>query len=431
MSDEVEILKSIYPDFISTRDSDISFVQLDVPVQLGEPTAFYFSDIETALQLSLSTLPPILLHIVLTEDYPSQNPPDVAIRSSWLPAALLMRLQLLLRQMWRAEECILFDWVECIRSGAFLADLGLRSASGVTIRYSGSHHIDAQFFTTYDDQTNSDTFAKQSYACAVCLTSVKGAQCIRLTCSHVFCRTCLDDFWSLHITEGSVDRLGCPDVQCTKDGRTATEEEIARVVSPAAVERWRWLRQKILFEKDPSLVHCPMSFCQHPVPRPPESASDSGADRLRICPACSFSFCGFCKRTWHGAVAECPTSQAEQVVHEYRAADAKKREFMEARYGRIILSKLVARYEEEQLNKKWMAESTTACPGCCLTIEKSIGCNHMTCSRCTTHFCYLCGKKLDHKNPYTHFSAVGSPCYNKLFDFQTSEDREWQPMFFE
>jgi E3 ubiquitin-protein ligase RNF14 len=127
--------------------------------------------------------------------------------------------------------------------------------------------------------------------------SVKGAKCLQLACGHVFCRSCLYDYWSFSIAEGSVEKLGCPDPECVKIGRESAEEEIARVVSEQEVRRWRWLKEKIMFERDPSLVHCPMVFCQSPVPRPLESETDVGGDRLRICPACSFSFCGFCKRT--------------------------------------------------------------------------------------------------------------------------------------
>ena len=31
------------------------------------------------------------------------------------------------------------------------------------------------------------------------------------------------------------------------------------------------------------------------------------------------------------------------------------------------------------------------CPGCAVPTEKAGGCNHMTCSRCSQHWCWLCG----------------------------------------
>ncbi|KAJ7275279.1 hypothetical protein B0H12DRAFT_1041911 [Mycena haematopus] len=429
---ELEILESIFPDFISTDQSNgESDLKLEIPVQLGEPprTVRILSERkDDALTLSLTSLPPLLLDIIFTAAYPTQEPPSVSIRSSWLPPPLVFRLHGLLRDMWRPGDGVLYDWVESIRSGEFLTSLDLTLPSGaIELRHPTPQHI-ASLFSSFENSARTALFSQASYSCAVCLTSLKGAKCLQLACEHVFCRACLYDYWSFSIAEGSVEKLGCPDPECVKIGRDSKEEEIARVVSEQEVRRWRWLKEKIMFERDPSLVHCPMVFCQNPVPKPKESETDTGGDRLRICPACSFSFCAFCKRTWHGAVQDCPISQAESVVLEYLGYEegSNERQLMDARFGKTILRKLVAKYEEEQLNKKWLAESTMACPGCSLSIEKSLGCNHMTCSRCRMHFCYRCGVKLVASEPYAHFSNKSSGCYQKLFDF-VSEDREWQP----
>ncbi|KAJ7783527.1 hypothetical protein DFH07DRAFT_788086 [Mycena maculata] len=437
MSEEVQVLEAIYPDYISTDQSTSdSFLKLEIPVQLGEPSTVVLRTDDSAdsdsVTLSLTTLPPVLLHIVLCATYPASDPPDVSIRTnnSWLSPPLLLRLRDVLRAMHQPGDGILYDWVEFIRGGGFLASLDLILTSGVIeIRHSASQRL-GSLLTTYDDLARSATFSQGSYPCAVCLTTIKGAKCLQLSCMHIFCRACLFDYWSLCITEGNVEHLGCPDPECIKMGRESSEEEIARVVSEQAVQRWRWLREKLMYERDPTLVHCPMTFCQSPVSKPPESETDTGVDRLRICPACSFSFCGFCKRTWHGAVQDCPISQAETVVLEYLALEenSEERKLMELRFGKTILLKLVAKYKEEQLNKKWLANSTMACPGCSLNIEKSLGCNHMTCARCKMHFCYRCGCKLSPSDPYAHFSQAtpANGCFNKLFDF-VSEDREWVP----
>ena len=41
-----------------------------------------------------------------------------------------------------------------------------------------------------------------------------------------------------------------------------------------------------------------------------------------------------------------------------------------------------------------IAQFTRPCPGCKQPIEKSTGCNHMTCPTCHTNFCWLCGRKI-------------------------------------
>lgn len=46
-----------------------------------------------------------------------------------------------------------------------------------------------------------------------------------------------------------MSRVGCPDPKCVKEAREASEEEVRRVVTEEEVQRWKWLRQKRLFEK--------------------------------------------------------------------------------------------------------------------------------------------------------------------------------------
>lgn len=52
----------------------------------------------------------------------------------------------------------------------------------------------------------------------------------------------------------------------------------------------------------------------------------------------------------------------------------------------------------------------------------------MTCARCGQHFCYRCGDKIPASDPYLHFSTPGRPCFSKLFDYQSLDENEWQPV---
>ena len=77
-----------------------------------------------------------------------------------------------------------------------------------------------------------------------------------LECEHVFCRSCLEDFWKLCIKEGDVGRVGCPDPECVKEHREAIEEEVRRVVTEEEVLRWRWLRTKRALERGMTASGC-------------------------------------------------------------------------------------------------------------------------------------------------------------------------------
>jgi hypothetical protein len=40
----------------------------------------------------------------------------------------------------------------------------------------------------------------------------------------------------------------------------------------------------------------------------------------------------------------------------------------------------------------------------------------MTCYKCNTQFCFLCGVRLNREHPYLHFNDPGQACYNLLFE---------------
>jgi E3 ubiquitin-protein ligase RNF14 len=81
----------------------------------------------------------------------------------------------------------------------------------------------------------------------------------------------------------------------------------------------------------------------------------------------------------HGAHTSCPIDSVEKLVADYMAlpGDSPIREMMERQYGKGVIAKLVAKYEEERKNLAWITASTMACPGCQVNVEKSRGCNHV------------------------------------------------------
>jgi hypothetical protein len=58
-------------------------------------------------------------------------------------------------------------------------------------------------------------------------------------------------------------------------------------------------------------------------------------------------------------------------------------------------------------------------------VQKKDGCNKMTCTKCHAYFCWLCLTVITTlSDPYTHFSSVGSPCFNRLFEGVIDEDND-------
>ena len=72
-----------------------------------------------------------------------------------------------------------------------------------------------QYLVGYDQYQRQKEFLQSFHSCSICLCEKRGSDCIILSrCLHVFCVECLKDYFSLHITEGSLDSVKCPDLEC-------------------------------------------------------------------------------------------------------------------------------------------------------------------------------------------------------------------------
>ncbi|KAG1810105.1 uncharacterized protein HD556DRAFT_1317944 [Suillus plorans] len=415
--EEWEVLKSIFPDVCISNDAGPfgRAIKLEIPVELSPARSVTIVPSTPPQSHShttglLTALPPFLLALILPPEYPLCASPRITSLTcahGWYPSS---DLQTQLAGMWTHDsQGVLYTWVAFISGGEFLesGDITITNSSPLAL---------LPLLESYDTRAQDTAFAETTFPCAICLSSHKGRHCVRLACGHVFCRSCLTDFWSSCIREGDIGRVGCPDAVCVKAGQEAGEEDIVRVVEEEEVERWKWLREKRVLERDPGMVHCPA--CQTAVPSPEESNEESGWARLRTCARCEFVFCAFCRRTWHGPISECPLAVTESFVMEYMGleeGDARRYE-IERRWGKRNVLRLVLKYEEERMNREWISRCCTSCPGCGVRVEKSAGCNHMTCIKCKQHFCYLCGEKLPGSEPYKHFNTIGKNCFEQLFD---------------
>ncbi|WVQ97419.1 hypothetical protein IAU59_004532 [Kwoniella sp. CBS 9459] len=312
------------------------------------------------------------------------------------------------------------------------------------------------------------------------------------SCGCVFCMPCLSSCWSLAITEGSLESVSCPSVSCTKTRALRNRAEVVpgvdadlveSVVGPALRERWEDIKERRKAEIDPSYTICPRPTCQAAVPPPvqptllastssatssssrvirlsdispaastatatlssssiprmpaaPAAAAETSIanedrwERYRVCPKCSFSFCLYCNATWHGPHTPCAFPQTSLIVTEYLSypEGSEGRKKMELRRGKANIERMVAKHLEDEANKQWLEGKTRACAGCGVRVEKSHGCNHMTCGRCNAHFCYRCGEPIKPTDPYKHFNTPGKACYMKLFDAEELARHERETM---
>ena len=311
--------QSIFPDCI-TREKTRGLLKLEVPVEFEsihtvrihqDGTLTHQSDEAKFQEASLSTLPPILLSILIPPMYPLLEPAQIlSIRVThfWLPNTTgLLRS---LNEMWQPGEGVLYDWVEYLRTGNFLSAMELAAGDkdiecvyhqsliwSVTYVSSRLWHpaplVLVASLKSYESLTRSTQFNNNAYLCTICFMTHKGSKCLQLSCSHTFCRACLADYWKLCIAEGDVGKVGCADPGCVKEGREARLEEVARVVTEEEVRRWKWLREKRMYENGEPLRHlrgwpddaqtrllC-TAPCRFAKPRCPNRAREAGVTKRR------------------------------------------------------------------------------------------------------------------------------------------------------
>lgn len=271
-----------------------------------------------------------------------------------------------------------------------------------------------------------------------------------LDCGHVFCVDCLQDFYKSAITEGDISSVRCLEPNCAKEREKqwAQQEEgnVSKVIDGALrkrkkkprtfispsellqipidselVKRFVRLKYKNELESDKNTIYCPRKWCQgaarskkHKKPEGLEFQEGScdedepwddenkdgeileGTDRLAICEDCGFAFCRRCYHTWHGEFFQCLSIKDHERISE-----------------------------EEEASLKYISMHTTKCPTCDAPSQKVLGCNHMSCRLCGTHFCYLCSSWLDPSNPYAHFNVSSdgkkTACFNRLWELEEGD----------
>ncbi|KAF2722067.1 RWD-domain-containing protein [Polychaeton citri CBS 116435] len=407
----------------------------------------------------LSHLPPLCLIVTLPDGYPAEKPPLISLSTphGWLPSGKLRDLEKEAAKLWEEYgQCqILFAYIDFLQQAAE-GGFGLdQSSEGCLTLHAGALE---QELLAFDNRVKRQTFETGTYDCGVCLEPKKGTVCHRLErCGHVFCKSCLQDFYNDAIKEGNLVAVRCLDPSCEKDqvknGKKRKREGpralhprelLAMGVEETIVRRYVEMKRKKRLEADKNTVYCPRTWCQGPArssqyppipknlaeyPSSESSSDDSDADgalptppasprlnavrrettarkaipkpapqpadpndRLAVCEKCSLAFCRVCYMGWHGPFARCfPRDPTELSVDEKASYD-------------------------------YIRAHTSPCPTCFSPVQKTMGCNHMKCFQCNTHFCYLCGAWLDGQNPYQHFNKPGLGCYQRLWELEEGED---------
>ncbi|PAA70295.1 hypothetical protein BOX15_Mlig021995g1, partial [Macrostomum lignano] len=190
--------------------------------------------------------------------------------------------------------------------------------------------------------------------CDICLACV--STFARPCCAKIYCARCLTAY-ALETMRQAQTTVGCPNLLCDKIMPQA--EVMCRLPSD---ERWRY--QRFLDNSranGPLRKTCPGCAC------PTELSAKAWRRPLQVeCSSCGLVWCFPCHAPMHRGV----------TCRQFRASDQEL----------MAWSKRCDAAQGAQRNAR-------QCPGCGAYIQKSQGCDSMTCSQCGTRFCYLCGQR--------------------------------------
>lgn len=191
-------------------------------------------------------------------------------------------------------------------------------------------------------------------------------------CYHKFCKECLAAYLSFEVTEGRVLTIRCPgrgenDLEpCRKE---IPRKTLAQLLDGDMMDRYERLNK---LQRDENMRACPR--CKH------VQKNKNFSSNAMTCEKCATEYC-FEHELAH------PTMSCQEF--------SKKQKEQQK--------------EEDRDSLAFIRSQCVYCPHCSSPVIKSDGCNHMTCSKCNTGFCWLCGGRYMGGLHFARFNILGCP----------------------
>lgn len=216
-----------------------------------------------------------MLQLSLPSAYPSEQPPEVHLSAAWLSLQQLQQLSQHLLSMWDDASGfpICYTWVDWLQQDG-LAHLGITdtldlsqfmsspaadnisqsqepagnpqssnqsqeaagqspSSSQVCCQSEHGHHHTHQHpshdscqspgpeevlmtLMRFNAAEKLHAFQDGTWSCGICFEQFPGRACVQASpqCGHVYCRGCMSQYCGLHVREGSLEFLRCPQPDC-------------------------------------------------------------------------------------------------------------------------------------------------------------------------------------------------------------------------
>ncbi|KAJ7349090.1 hypothetical protein DFH08DRAFT_135444 [Mycena albidolilacea] len=201
-------------------------------------------------------------------------------------------------------------------------------------------------------------------SCPICYDEI--AHPVTLGCDHAYCMGCLRHYLS---TAADTFPLAClgNEATCETPIPIPTIERFLPASQFQQLLEMAFLRH---VEQHPQeFKYCKTPDCSQVYRR-------SALATAVTCPSCFFVVCSSC----------------DEEAHEGMSCEEKR---VQSDPG-----------EQERRNDEWArANGVKRCPTCAVWIEKTEGCNHMTC-KCGAHLCWICVRVFDEDQIYAHLRSA-------------------------
>eukprot|EP01098_Paradermamoeba_levis_P005225 TRINITY_DN2219_c0_g1_i2.p1 TRINITY_DN2219_c0_g1~~TRINITY_DN2219_c0_g1_i2.p1 ORF type:complete len:319 (-),score=50.94 TRINITY_DN2219_c0_g1_i2:270-1226(-) len=212
---------------------------------------------------------------------------------------------------------------------------------------------------------------------------------ITLSCSHVFCSSCLVQYVQTQLLEGKVTKITCLDGSCKTP---ISSLDLQNLIPPELHQKYQEFLAAFLLRTNPNVRHCPKKGCgavnfitpgQTTVvcgentsdpstptteaitlgtnspntasPTATTTPSKTNDTKPTTGAGCGFAFCCKCGQAAHPRRSSCKLDKDEKKKQKYLKTHAKN------------------------------------CPRCEVPIEKNGGCHNVSC-KCGCNFCWGCGQ---------------------------------------
>ncbi|KAI3995478.1 hypothetical protein MKX01_029227 [Papaver californicum] len=203
---------------------------------------------------------------------------------------------------------------------------------------------------------NQESRKKLALTCGICFDDYKHDEMYdaAASCGHLFCESCWKGYIGTSVNDGpGCLMLRCPDPPCNA---AVCQDIVHRFICDEGKKKYSGYFLRSYIEDNRSIKWCPGPGCGSAI----QFVDDS--ENCDITCECSHSFCWNC---------------TEEAHHPVECSTVEKWNFKNTNEGDNII---------------WILAHSKPCPQCKRPIEKNQGCNHIHCTMCGFHFCWICLK---------------------------------------